>query len=82
MDKVCKISYLILLKQYGVSKSDLSLLSETEQEVLWFTFQKYKKMLKIGDSVRLNLTVNEKEMNVSLLRWRKQTYYFSIIDEV
>ena len=81
MEKVCKISYILNLGQYGVSKSDLSLLSETEQEVMWFAFNKYRKMLKIGDSVSVNLTANEKPIKISLLRFRKQTYYFAIVDD-
>ena len=78
MSRVCKISYIILLKQYGVSKSDLARLTEEEQMLLWAIFNKYKKMLKIGDHVCVDCESSEnEEMRVSLLRFRKQTYFIT-----
>lgn len=74
MSKVCKISYLVLLKQFAVSKTDLEQFTNKEQHIMWDIFKRYRKTLKIGEEVMID-NYNKQE-RLKLLRFRKMTYYF------
>jgi len=70
-ERVCKISYIIVLGSYTCLYTELALLTAEEQRQMWVDFYQSKKGMKIGDTINVN-------DNITLYREKKMTYIYTL----